>query len=1098
MLHFFVKIRRSLVLGQFLFVMAASSSSRPSKHDVFLNFRGEDTRKRFVGHLYNALKQKRIYTFYDSRGLSKGSKIWAVLKAIEDSRLSIVVFSENYGGSTWCLRELARIVECMDERGHIVVPIFYEVDPSHIRKLEGNFAAAFEKYDRNSEIDKEEVKKWKSALTEVSNISGWDSRKYEDDSELIINIVEEISNKLINISSSKADDLVGMDYHIREMNLLLSLGVDDVRYIAIWGPGGLGKSTIARATCDKISGQFDHYCILEDVAADFNRFGTPYMKERLRTRILGNFNTGSEMVMMERLGRHKILLLLDGVESSAQIEKLLGRDCSFASGSRIVITTRDKRSLTGVGAYKYCPNVLNDEEARDLLVQSAFNRKLPTEEFDNLLTRAIVYAQGLPLALKVLGALLHNKTPVEWEEELDKLRKYPHQEIQRVLVTSYDGLDPLQKKIFLDIACFFRGMDRGFVTKILESCGFCPIGGLRVLLERALVTLSCNNLEMPNSLQEVGWEIVRQESNEVPGRRSRLWSYEDVDVVLLTQNTATKAVECITLDLSNSSKVVFINAEAFVEMTGLRLLKIIDDNHPSDYQKQHVTGDFKFLSHELRCLIWIGCPLNSLPFNFDSKNLVYLDMSYSCIEKLWEGTEVHKSISALKNLVLLRLKDCKELVNLPSSIDMKYLKILDLSGCSKLVKFPEISGSMKELSEVYLDETAIKELPSSIERLQDLTLSGCSMLYHLPENMGCLASLRKLEVEGSVHLNLSDCDLWELSDGIAHLSSLKTLDLRRNNLESLPESMKQLRCLAYLLLEACKRLKSIPELSPSINFLDAHDCKALETVSTLKPCYFPNCFTFSNCLQLEQTDIFRDTVETRSHYQENNPRPLSLSFNMSLPGSNIPDWFNHRSKGCSVTAQLPNNWFHNKILGFAICAVSNFKGSDNNASALAALCSCTFRGNHGDYKFKFRLLDWGFEGKRILQSDHMFLGYVPWSDYHLVNTCCHSEASFVEEENAVSKCFYTEATFEIEVGNRVRTYDSRTEEKRPCITSCGVHFYHGDFMELQNLNTAHSQSHHDSCEPLSAATSKRKRERGRRANGSLLTVESATNDSFHP
>lgn len=219
---------------------------------------------------------------------------------------------------------------------------------------------------------------------------------------------------------------------------------------------------------------------------------------------------------------------------------------------------------------------------------------------------------------------------------------------------------------------------------------------------------------------------------------------------------------------------------------------------------------------------------------------------------------------------------------------------------------------------------------------------------------------------------------------------------------------------------------------------------------------------------------------------------------MSLPGSNIPDWFIYRNRGCSVTAQLPPNWLHNKFLGFAICAVSNFKGSHNNASALSALCYCTFKGNHGEYKFSFRLLDWAFKTDRFLESDHIFLGYVPWSDYCLVNECCHSEASFVEEENPVNKRYYTEATFEIEVGNGVRACDFRTVEERPCITSCGVHFYQGDFMELQNLNTAHSQSHHDSCEPLSATTSKRKRERGELKNGSLLTVESATNDYFHP
>lgn len=124
---------------------------------------------------------------------------------------------------------------------------------------------------------------------------------------------------------------------------------------------------------------------------------------------------------------------------------------------------------------------------------------------------------------------------------------------------------------------------------------------------------------------------------------------------------ATDAVEGIMVDLSKS-KDVYIDAEAFLRLTKLRLLRIsynrsIDFNakdfpseqlhHPRGECKQHVRGDVKFLSHDLRYLKWYGCPLKSLPFNFHPKNLVDLDMRYSHIEQLWEGTKVQSSFAFL-------------------------------------------------------------------------------------------------------------------------------------------------------------------------------------------------------------------------------------------------------------------------------------------------------------------------------------------------------------------------------------------------------------------------------------------------------------------
>ncbi|CAK7338776.1 unnamed protein product [Dovyalis caffra] len=152
------------------------SSSRPGwSYDVFLSFRGEDTRKNFTDHLYTALIQAGIHTFRDDDELPRGEEIGPqLLKAIEDSRISILVFSKDYASSRWCLDELVKILECKRTMGQLVLPIFYDIDPSDVRKQKGSFAKAF---DRHEDIfSKEKVNKWREALLLAGNLSGWDIR----------------------------------------------------------------------------------------------------------------------------------------------------------------------------------------------------------------------------------------------------------------------------------------------------------------------------------------------------------------------------------------------------------------------------------------------------------------------------------------------------------------------------------------------------------------------------------------------------------------------------------------------------------------------------------------------------------------------------------------------------------------------------------------------------------------------------------------------------------------------------------------------------------------------------------------------------------
>ncbi|GKE51977.1 Toll/interleukin-1 receptor domain-containing protein, partial [Tanacetum coccineum] len=127
--------------------MASTSNlsiQKSFKYDVFLSFRGKDTRKNFVDHLYYALQHKSIHTYKDDERIKKGKTISdELLKAIKDSKFYIIVFSKNYASSSWCLDELVQIMECHKMPDHTAYPVFYDVEPTEVRKQSGQVGEAF-------------------------------------------------------------------------------------------------------------------------------------------------------------------------------------------------------------------------------------------------------------------------------------------------------------------------------------------------------------------------------------------------------------------------------------------------------------------------------------------------------------------------------------------------------------------------------------------------------------------------------------------------------------------------------------------------------------------------------------------------------------------------------------------------------------------------------------------------------------------------------------------------------------------------------------------------------------------------------------------
>ncbi|KAK7381033.1 hypothetical protein VNO78_33557 [Psophocarpus tetragonolobus] len=157
--------------------MAAQSSlssfSYRFTYDVFLSFRGEDTRYGFTGNLYKVLYNKGIHTFMDDQELPTGDQITsAIEKAIEESRIFIIVLSQNYASSSFCLNELVYILKFSKQKGLLVFSVFYMVEPSDVRHQKGSFGKALANHEKKYKAEKEMLDTWKKALRQVANLSG--------------------------------------------------------------------------------------------------------------------------------------------------------------------------------------------------------------------------------------------------------------------------------------------------------------------------------------------------------------------------------------------------------------------------------------------------------------------------------------------------------------------------------------------------------------------------------------------------------------------------------------------------------------------------------------------------------------------------------------------------------------------------------------------------------------------------------------------------------------------------------------------------------------------------------------------------------------
>ncbi|KAK4480003.1 hypothetical protein RD792_013060 [Penstemon davidsonii] len=782
--------------------MAASFlGTTTASYDVFLSFRGEDTRKNFTNRLYNSLKKAGIYTFLDDNGIERGENIKAELqKAIKNSRISILVLSRNYATSGWCLDELVLILERYKTSGHVILPVFYHVEKSLFDGKIGNVAEAIAKHEEGFMAEKCNEKRieglqrlngWKAALKQVAQFGAMTLKKQADiqhELKFIEKVVKVIEDKLSRTAMGSVPQLIGMKYRTKDINLWLRDETTSLCYYVISGIRGIGKTTIAQYIYNLNSNLFECSSFLKNVGetAEVHE-GVVRLQKQLLCDILKtkqvNISSADEGILMikQALRCKPILLVLDDVDKPDLLDVILGMRDGFCLGSKIIITTRLDWKVNHSEAFKiYRVENLDRYESLSLFCWHAFGQDFAFEGYFEQSKRVVKLCEGLPLALQVLGSALSGKKLDVWESVLEKLEAIPNYQIAKKLRISYDNLqDEHDKSLFLHIACFFVGMDKYITTSVLDGCNYFTSIGIQNLIDRNLLEINdLNKLVMHQVIRDIGKGIVRQESPMDPGKRSRLWHYKD-SLSVLTGKTGTETVEGIIFDLdgrsstsmdSSSSLANYIGTDSFAKMHNLKLLKL---------NYMNLSGHYKEFPRRLRWLSWRHCSLRSIPSDFPLENIVVIDIRYSSLKQIWKG------VKFLGSLKILNLSHSWELKKIPDLSRLPKIEKLILKDCVKLEKIHESITVVKNIS---------------LLNLKDLSLVNCG---------------------------LSD-DAFAVD--FRSLSMLENLDISGNLIHSLPESFKSLSKLKSFSVQNCTRLKSLVGL-PNVSELFIEHCTSLEKVT---------------------------------------------------------------------------------------------------------------------------------------------------------------------------------------------------------------------------------------------------------------------------
>ncbi|XP_039155780.1 disease resistance protein RPV1-like [Eucalyptus grandis] len=655
-----------------------------------------------------------------------------------------------------------------------ILPIFFNVEPDDVKLRTKLYRDALSEHEKR--YSSHEVKRWGEALVEVPTRVGW-KLEGQGYGELIESIVREVQLKLKVKSRSLPDHLVKMDDE-EAIEELLDFDFDDVRFVIIHGTGGIGKSTLAKVIFNRFLFKFNYSSFLEDIQDLSQRHGLLHVQRKLLSDTLGSnsvdgihdTNDGINRIR-KGLSNKKVMVVVDNV-TEKQLENLVGSDIWFGSGSRIIITVRDRRTIIDrtmsdeynqMGSSYYMDYPMKEmslDRAIQLFSKHAFRNDAPPKDWHNFSTEVVSSIGRLPLTLEVVGSLFArtiNEDNKFWmHDELKALGRY-----------------------------------------IVKEESFEDAG------KRRWVWIDENMLDILRSSEEK--------------RRVRALSL-GISHDLTPEELAPRAKKLKIIDLTRCKMLT--KTPDFSEFGKLKKLILADCVNLSAIDSS--IGKLKLLSTlniagcdsleglpkeigSLECLMEIIMPSSSEPFKFP-KTLGNLRSLMKFEIRSHEGiSQLPHSIGRLTNLTHLLLIGCKYLHELLDIIEeLESLVELDLRE-SGIYVLPNSIGNMKRLKIMRLACTKIQMIPCAlggVETLEVLDASFCWSLKHaIPWEMWSLTRLKILDLEWS--------PIPTVPPRINGFSSLQTLKIGSNQLSQLPELPSSLK---YLCVRTAK-FPFLPDLS---------------------------------------------------------------------------------------------------------------------------------------------------------------------------------------------------------------------------------------------------------------------------------------------
>eukprot|EP00253_Pinus_taeda_P007524 PITA_07524 len=692
------------------------ATSYPQHYDVFISHRGPELKATFATDLYRSITAKGLQVFLDKPEMQVGQEIPAQIEAaIKAASVHIAIFSPRYAESEWCLNELLSMVKS----GKTIIPVFYNVKLEHLRRTQwtgtekdGPYAKALRTHEEKQRHGTQTIHEWRKVLSDVANKSGLElDASNGDTGELLCKVVENVL-RICPPPLDVAKYPTGLEKKFKELEKTVlseqhrSKNQAGAKVVGIWGLGGIGKTTLARYFLKVKRSDYQMSSILFDVKDDAAKIGLNYLQSTLIKELkhkeikIERWEEGKEILKKQLKDCHA-LVILDDVDHADQLDAFLPIKNKLNPRSLILVTTRDRGVL---------------------------------ERFGKLVDGFVEACHGLPLSLKVLGALLRGKNDIRyWEELLDGLNKLPA-DIENRLRSSYNSLNVEEQQIFLDIACFCIGEDKDRWIKIWSGSQWSGLVGFRNLESKCLVEVdSGNRIRMHDYLRDMGRKIA-----DSPGSMAhRLWyqinNFQDIKQQLEQSSMESTQVRGIRLtnykigrstgDIQESSseglgmkKRFLLNFKwVITQVLGLRMTNYsiqgfiggIQRSSPEVWPLKNLQlleaggNDVESIltrvqSPKLIWLRWFNCNYDVLPSSILMHDLRVFEVYSQTLKRLWTRESlvpVHlteliicaplvkfpKSLGQLQWLEKLEAK-CKDLTTLPEDFYLPYLKYLKIES----------------------------------------------------------------------------------------------------------------------------------------------------------------------------------------------------------------------------------------------------------------------------------------------------------------------------------------------------------------------------------------------------------------------------------